>query len=89
METENVEKNWLNVKQAILEATKESLGYKPIKKKTWIRTWNEEPKLKFIIKKHKYKVYLHNKNPQHIKYKKNRAEVSKLYRRTWGGGGGG
>jgi hypothetical protein len=32
-----------------LEAAKESLGYKPIKNKTWIRTWNEE--LKQIIDK--------------------------------------
>jgi hypothetical protein len=36
--------NWLNIKRAILEATKESLGYKPIEKKTWIRTWTEELK---------------------------------------------
>jgi hypothetical protein len=32
MKTYNVEENWSNIKQAILEATTESLGYKPIKK---------------------------------------------------------
>jgi hypothetical protein len=34
----------LNIKQAILEAAKNSLGYKPIKWKTCIRIWNEEQK---------------------------------------------
>jgi hypothetical protein len=51
-ETYNIEENWLNAKQTILEATKESLGYKPIKKKTWMRTWNEELKQIIDRKKH-------------------------------------
>jgi hypothetical protein len=38
METYNVEEDWLNVKQAILEAAKERLWHKPIKKKAWMRT---------------------------------------------------
>jgi hypothetical protein len=33
----NEEQNWANIKEAILEAAKESIGYKPITKKTWIR----------------------------------------------------
>jgi uncharacterized protein (DUF1697 family) len=42
VETYNVEENWANIKEAILETAKESIGYKPTK--TWIRTWNEELK---------------------------------------------
>jgi hypothetical protein len=75
----DVEENWLKIKHAILEAAKESLGYKPIKKKTWIRTWNEGLKQTIDIKKHEYKKYLETKDPQqHIKYKKLRAEVRKI-----------
>jgi hypothetical protein len=48
----------------IFKATKESLGYKPIQKKTWISTCNEE--LKQIIEKENmnikyiYKLKAHN-----------------------------
>jgi hypothetical protein len=38
VETYNVEENWANIKEAILQAAKESIGYIPTKKKTWIRT---------------------------------------------------
>jgi hypothetical protein len=69
----------LKIKHAILEAAKESLGYKPIKKKTW----NEELKQTIDRKKHEYKKYLQTEDPQqHIKYKKLRAEVRKLTRKT-------
>jgi hypothetical protein len=68
VETYNVEEIWANINEAILEATKESVGYKPTKKKTWIRTWNEELKQIINTKKHKYKIYLQIKDPQqHIK----------------------
>jgi hypothetical protein len=84
VETYNVEENWANIKEAILEATKESIRYKPTKKEIWIRTWNEELKQIINKKKHEYKKYLQTKDPQqHIKYKKLRAEVSKITRRIW------
>jgi hypothetical protein len=57
--TYNVEENWLNIKHAILEAAKGSLGYKPIKKKTRIRTLNEELEQIIDRKKHEYKIYIH------------------------------
>jgi hypothetical protein len=49
----------LNTKQAILEATKESLGFKSIKKKTWMRMWNEDLK-QITDGKCIYKVRTHN-----------------------------
>jgi hypothetical protein len=49
-EADNVEENWLNIKQTILETTEKSIGYKRIKKKTSMRTWNEERK-QIIVKK--------------------------------------
>jgi hypothetical protein len=82
VEKYNVEENWANIKEAILEATKESIGYKPTKNKTWIRTWNEELKQIINKKKHEYKIYLQTKDTQqHITYKKLRAEVRKITRR--------
>jgi hypothetical protein len=51
-ETGDTEENWLNIKRVILEEAKEGLRYKPIKKKTWIKTCNEEQKQIIDIKKH-------------------------------------
>jgi hypothetical protein len=76
METEDIEDNRVSIKQATLEAAKESLGYKPIKKKTRIRTWKEELKQIIDRKKHECKVYLQTKDQQQqIKYKKLGEEV--------------
>jgi hypothetical protein len=37
-ETNNIEEIWLNIKNSILETAEESLGYKPIKNRKWLRT---------------------------------------------------
>jgi hypothetical protein len=42
-ETNNIEEIWMNIKNSILEAAEESLGYN----RKWLRTWNDE--LKQII----------------------------------------
>jgi hypothetical protein len=64
METNNAEENWLAIKQEILEVARESLGYKTVKKKTWIRAWNEELKQildrKNMNVRYIYKLKTHN-----------------------------
>jgi hypothetical protein len=63
----------------VLTAAKESLGYKSVKKKNWIRTWNEDLRAIIDGKKHTYKKYLHSRSREdYISYKKLQAEVSKL-----------
>jgi hypothetical protein len=42
--TQDEEGDWQNIKAVVLTAAKESLGYKSIKNKNWIRTWNEDLK---------------------------------------------
>jgi hypothetical protein len=43
--TGNVDTDWLKIKQAIIEAAEESMGYKKRKNRKWLRTWNDEIKL--------------------------------------------
>jgi uncharacterized NAD(P)/FAD-binding protein YdhS len=59
--TQDVEDDWQNIKEAVLTAAKESLGYKSIKK-NWIRTWIEDLKVIIDGKKHAYKKYLQSRS---------------------------
>jgi general stress protein 26 len=60
--TQDMEKDWKNITEAVLTAGKESPGYKLVKMKNWIRTWNED--IKFITdeKKHAYKIFTEQKH---------------------------
>jgi hypothetical protein len=40
--TDNIEEDSKNIKEVVLGVAEESLGYKPTKKKSWKRSWNEE-----------------------------------------------
>jgi hypothetical protein len=56
--TGNIEQDWINIKQAILEAAFESIGYKPTKKKKLLRTWNADLKEIIDKKKQAYRIAL-------------------------------
>jgi primase-polymerase (primpol)-like protein len=43
--TGNVDTDWLKIKQAIIEAAEESIGYKKWKNRMWLRTWTDKIKL--------------------------------------------
>jgi hypothetical protein len=69
--TGNVNTDWLKIKQAIIEAAEESIGYKKRKNQKWFRTWNDEMKLAIEEKKTSFRKHLQNKTVEHfIEYKK-------------------
>jgi hypothetical protein len=81
--TGNVDTDWLKIKQAIIEAAVESTGYKKLKNRKWLRTWNDEIKLAIEEKKTSFRKYLQNKTVEYfIEYKKQRATVPKMTQRT-------
>lgn len=55
--TGDIEEDWLHLKQAIMEAAFESLGYKQIKNKKRLRTWNPELKEMIDQKKQAYETF--------------------------------
>jgi hypothetical protein len=61
----------LKIKQTIIEAREESIGYKKRKARKWLRTWNDEIKLAIEEKKTRFRKYLQDKTVEHfIEYKK-------------------
>jgi hypothetical protein len=71
----------LKIKQAIIEAAEESIGYKKRKNRKWLRTWNDEVKLAIEEKKTRFSKYVQDKTVEHlIEYKKQRAIIRKMTR---------
>ena len=51
----------MKMKEAITKAAEESIGYKKLKNRKWLRTWNEEIQRAIEEKKASYRKYLQKK----------------------------
>jgi len=52
----------LKIKEAIIKAAEESIGYKKWKNRKWLRTWSDEIQLAIEEKKDSYRNYLQKKS---------------------------
>ena len=77
----------MKIKEAITKAAEESIGYKKLKNREWLRTWNDKIQLAIEGKKASYRKYL-KKNGALYRIQKNQAIVRKMARRqrkdNWG-----
>jgi hypothetical protein len=74
--------DWRKIKEAIIKAAEDSIGYKKLKNRQWLRTLNDEIQLAIEKKKASYRKCLQNKTvEQYRENKKHRAIVRKMTRR--------
>jgi len=61
----------LKIKEAIIKAAEESIGYKKWKNRKWLQTWNEEIQRAIEERNTSYRKYLQNKTVEYyIGYKR-------------------
>jgi hypothetical protein len=69
--TEDIEKDWYNLKMTVIEAAKECLGYQYRRKTNRLKKWYEEVRDAIQAKKTAYNKFLYTRRLEdHILYKK-------------------